>query len=163
MNMRHPRHPGWSDFVDALVLDSAKARTMLQLESSLLEGRGIWGGTPLHFLALEGETDAVSLVLSLGADADPRNDHEETPLLSCVTICTPAQDRVEILKLLLSHGADPYHVAPSQACAWHRARWCEDPRVKAIFGEFPPPGCVHESCQKEGRLRSAMEGPPDSA
>ncbi|XP_037423387.1 putative ankyrin repeat protein RF_0381 isoform X3 [Triticum dicoccoides] len=55
------------------------------------------GSTPLHYAAEE----AVRLLLSKGVPVDPV-DHRGAPLQLAV-----AKDRVEVVKLLLEHGADP--------------------------------------------------------
>ncbi|CAM0949106.1 unnamed protein product [Alopecurus aequalis] len=61
----------------------------------------VTGSTPLHNAAEGGHCEAVKLLLSKGVPVDPI-DHRGAPLQVAI-----AQAHVEIVKVLLEHGADP--------------------------------------------------------
>ncbi|XP_024311068.1 ankyrin-1 [Brachypodium distachyon] len=63
------------------------------------------GSVLLHNAAEEGYCEAVRLLLSKGVDVDPI-DHRGAPLHLAV-----ARDHVEVVKVLLEHGANPNRVA----------------------------------------------------
>jgi ankyrin repeat protein len=60
------------------------------------------GDTPLITAARVGYTDAVELLLALGARVDATNKMGETALITAVQ-----QREVDAVKLLLEHGANP--------------------------------------------------------
>ncbi|WVZ91129.1 hypothetical protein U9M48_037341 [Paspalum notatum var. saurae] len=65
------------------------------------------GATPLHHAAEQGHCEAVRLLLSKGVDVDPVFGHG-TPLHLALAI---PNDRDQIVKILLEHGADPNKVS----------------------------------------------------
>ena len=67
-----------------------------------LECRGHLGETPLHYLAVEGYSEAVIALLERGANPDPRNELDNTPLVECVVL-----GHLDIVEALLKAGADP--------------------------------------------------------
>ena len=55
-------------------------RAMLEADPSLIEARGIWGWTPLHYRASRGGPATVGALLAAGADANAADDFGGTPI-----------------------------------------------------------------------------------
>ncbi|KAJ9608512.1 hypothetical protein H2200_007500 [Cladophialophora chaetospira] len=60
------------------------------------------GNTPLQIAALQGYVDIVEFLLENGCDVDTRNIDKDTALIDAVE-----NGHVEVVRLLLSHGANP--------------------------------------------------------
>jgi ankyrin repeat protein len=89
-------------FIDAAVKDPPKARQLLQEHPRLREARWIHHETTLHFLAVEGYAEAVTLLGGFGFDANLPNEFGDPPLIDVATL---AND--EVAAVLLGCGADP--------------------------------------------------------
>lgn len=82
--------------------DLAGAEAWLRAHPEIVTDRDSLGETPLHWLAIESELDAVKLLIAHGADVQTTTD-AGTPILSdVVTVCS-----VPVLQALLEAGADP--------------------------------------------------------
>jgi ankyrin repeat protein len=90
------------EFIDAAVLDQEKALRMIKVQPDLLCARRGLHETALHFLAIEGYTDAVRFLAELGADVNVQNEFRDTPLIDVATL-----GNVEMAAILLRFGADP--------------------------------------------------------
>ena len=65
-------------------------------------------GSILHEVASLGRVKAVVQLLDAGADANSRGGHRSNySPLACAWACDESPDVVEIVRLLLAHGADP--------------------------------------------------------
>lgn len=143
----NPSRADWDAFIDAAVEDPAHAAELVKKDPALLVARGLWGETPLHFLAVEGYTDAVRFLIKLGANPDLRNQFGDAPLQNCVSIHKPDHDLYEIIAAMLSAGADPYYRVPNMPCAYCQGRCSGDPRVRQLFASRPAPtNGPHEDC-----------------
>ena len=138
----------WYTWVALFVTDPAEVRRRVALNPALLETPGLWGETPMKFLAVENELAAVQLALELGADANAPDKFGCTALRDCVSISTIERDCSAVLALLLAHSADPYHHTDLYSCAWHLAQ--EDSAtglIRGIFSSIPPPPTRHRFCE----------------
>lgn len=76
----------------------------------------VTGRTMLHTLARSGDADAVAALLDAGVSVDLRDYENETALhdaVNPVTNAGKAEDRLEVVKVLLAAGADPDAFASS--------------------------------------------------
>ena len=78
---------------------------MISTEPALLGVRNSIGETVMHWLAVENQIAAVTALLDLGAEVDPVNDFDSTPLLECVTL-----ENAELVALFIVRGASVSHV-----------------------------------------------------
>ena len=90
------------ELIDAAVRDPDKARAIIAADRSLLGARYIHGETALHFLAVEGFTEAVALLADLGASVDEPNRSGDTALVDVATL-----GNVDVARVLLRRGANP--------------------------------------------------------
>jgi hypothetical protein len=90
------------DFIDAAVQDQHRARELLHRYPQLRDARWIHEETILHFLAVEGFTDAVRFVGGLGFDVSIPNEFGDQPLIDVATLGND-----QMAEVLLSLGADP--------------------------------------------------------
>ena len=96
-----PQDPIANDLLDALRRgDRARVERVLKQSPNAARSAGSGGVTPLMFAALYGDTASAQQLLSLGADANARNDASATALMWAV-------DDVGITRLLLEGGAEP--------------------------------------------------------
>lgn len=65
------------------------------------------GLTPLHLAAQQWSVSAAEVLIGAGAAVDPENEYGNTPLFVAVF---NSNGRGELIELLRSHGADPFHV-----------------------------------------------------
>lgn len=81
-----------------------KVFALLVSPATVAQLRGVMG-SPLHYAAAKGATEAVVLLLRMkGENVDERNHRKETPLYRACCAFPEAADTVEVL---LKHGADP--------------------------------------------------------
>jgi ankyrin repeat protein len=107
------REPGLiSGFIDAAVKDPPQAIRLFQEHPELRDARWLHDETVLHFLAVEGQVEAVRLLGSLGFDANAPNKFGDPPLIDVATL---GNDK--IAEVLLGFGADPN----SRSDAWENA------------------------------------------
>jgi uncharacterized protein len=64
--------------------------------------RGLFGETALHFLAVEGYSDAVRFLAEAGADVNATNEDGDVPLIEVATL-----GNHQVAEILLAHGANP--------------------------------------------------------
>lgn len=64
--------------------------------------RGNFGNTPLHVAAVQGDVDAIELLLSAGADPNALGELGNTPLHDAVI-----SEKLDVIAVLLRAGADP--------------------------------------------------------
>ena len=84
---------------NACIYRIEEARRMIGTEPALLNVRNCVGETVMHWLAVENQIAAVTALLDLGAEVDPVNDFESTPLLECVTL-----ENAELVELFIVRG-----------------------------------------------------------
>ena len=90
------------EFIDATVQDQERAVRLLAVYPNLINARFLHGETVLHFLAVEGFTEAVRFLAERGADVNAVNHFGDPPLLDVAVL-----GHTEIADVLLRHGADP--------------------------------------------------------
>lgn len=83
---------------DIGALDHMLRRASLQVDISGINDAGL---TPLHQAALDGNVDAVELLVKHGANINKQDDDTWTPLHAAC-----AEGHTDIVELLLRHGAD---------------------------------------------------------
>ena len=62
-----------------------------------------FGDTPLHIVAVWGDTESASVLIEEGAEIDVRGEDEYTPLHNAIE-----QSRFDVVRLLLEAGANPF-------------------------------------------------------
>ena len=82
--------------------DLEAVRDLLTEDPTLLESRDGLGHTPLHTAAIEENPAIVRFLLEAGAEVDARNDRQRT----AIWLAAWQNDGVEVVSLLLAHGAD---------------------------------------------------------
>jgi len=90
--------------------DIATLRTLIKATPALLQARDTDGSTPLHCASWKGHTEAVSLLLDLGAEVNARNQNDhwgDTPLHAAAH-----GNQRAVAEILLKRGADPHAVNP---------------------------------------------------
>ena len=90
------------EFIDASVRDQARAAELLAAHPDLIDARWLHGETALHFLAVEGFTDAVRFLAERGADVNAVNEFGDPPLIDIAVL-----GHNDIADVLLRHGANP--------------------------------------------------------
>jgi ankyrin repeat protein len=128
------------------------------------------GVQALHLAAQAGNADSVKVLLDRGADVNAKDKtHGRTPL-----IFAAAQDRVDVMTLLVARGADTKLTTtvidyPARASEDTKARTARDKVVSAQTGRTinsnfdpdpPPPGTVNPPGSAVGGGRAAAD-PPD--
>ena len=149
------------DFIEAAVRDRALARRMLAENPRLLEARYELGETPLHFLAVESEIEAVKFLAAAGSDVNATNKFGDTPLLDVATL-----GNTEMAQVLLSFGADPNAVSQTRDNVLHAAVQSgspalvelllssgANPRYETVLGER-----IHDALPGNPEARRAMLG-----
>ena len=91
---------------NAFLSNVDEARRMISAEPALLNVRNGIGETVMHWLAVENQIEAVTTLLELGAEVDPVNDFDSTPLLECVTL-----KNAELVALFIPRGASVSQVS----------------------------------------------------
>jgi ankyrin repeat protein len=97
------------EFIDAAVQDRVRAERLLSAHPDLIDARWIHGETVLHFLAVEGFTDAVRFLAERGADVNAVNEFGDPPLIDIAVL-----EMTETAEVLLSHGANPNARSPTR-------------------------------------------------
>lgn len=116
------------EFIDAAVLDPAKARQLLRQHPTLKDARWLCGETCLHFLAVEGFTDAARLLIELGFDVNAPNEFGDAPLVDVAQV-----GKLEIAEVLLAHGANPNAQSTTQDNVLHAAARRGDARLVQLL------------------------------
>jgi hypothetical protein len=146
-----------SEFMDAAASDTARADQLLAQHPWLLEHPGALGETALHHLAVENFRHAVKVLLSRGANPDPRSELGNSPLQECTTLCDDFDYRI-VVELLLAAGADPYYASETLPCAWHHVCCANHEKLDYLFKALPPPTDHHETC--DVFAMTGILGPP---
>lgn len=97
-------------------LDSEAVTSMMTKYPDILNWWFLVGSTPLGFWVLKGNTEAVKLLLDLGADVNAPDEYGCTPLMTCCDLQYRA-----LARLLLERGADPNVTDDIGNCALLRA------------------------------------------
>jgi ankyrin repeat protein len=90
------------EFIDAVVQDRDRAKALLSANPRLIDSRWIHNETVVHFLAVEGFTDAVEFLAESGVDVNAVNEFGDSPLVDVVVL-----GNNEAAQVLLRHGANP--------------------------------------------------------
>lgn len=102
------RDPGWVNtyrigsnppIVEAAQLGKVEVVGLLVTNKANINAHGVWGKTALHFAADNGDAKMVEFLLKHKADVNSVDEHGFTPIVQSIK-------SVEVLKLLLAHGAD---------------------------------------------------------
>lgn len=136
----------WNAWVALFVESPTEVRQRVAKNPSLLDARGLWGESPLMYLAVEGCTNAVLLALELGADPNTCDAYGCSVLQQCTSISKSGHDLSLILEALLKAGADPYYASSTTRCAWHIAQSNRSKGVQRAFQNVPPPVDPHRKC-----------------
>ncbi len=105
--------------------DLAEVERLVALKPWLINARGEWGWTVLHYAVSSGLLDLVKWLLSHGSEIDARDDNDETALFQVADVNPP---QVEIILLLLSAGAD---INAQNSRGWTPLHEC------AFYGDGP--------------------------
>ena len=116
-------HEVVGDFIDAVVRDPVKADAMLAARPQLLNTRWLHEETVLHFVAIGEFTDAVRFLALRGADVNAVNEFGDSALIDVAGL-----GFVEIVNVLLNHGADANATAPITGNPLHAAAFSVTPR-----------------------------------
>lgn len=90
------------EFIDAVVQDRERAEYLLSAHPQLLDARWIHNETVVHFLAVEGFTEALKFLAESGADVNAVNEFGDSPLIDVVVL-----GNTEAVQVLMRHGANP--------------------------------------------------------
>jgi len=104
------------EFIDAAVKDQFKAKELLRLYPALKDARWLHNETVMHFLAIEGYTDAVRFLCEQGFDVNVVDEFGDPPLIHVAKL-----GHSEIARILLEHGADPNATSETDDNALHIA------------------------------------------
>jgi uncharacterized protein len=96
------------------------------------------GWTPLHFAAQNNAAVAIAALLTAGAAVDARDAHGNTPLSTAVF---NSRGSGEVIKLLRSHGADPYVRNLHGVSPLSLARTIANFDVRQFFQDLPEETC----------------------
>ena len=107
------------------------------------------GLTPLHLAAQEGALSASSALLEAGASVDAENDFGNTPLFVAVF---NSRGRGDLIDLLRSHGANPFHANASGQTPLGLARMIGNYDVAQYFGDLLDPNCCPSQRPKARRV-----------
>ncbi len=102
------------EFIDAAVNDQVVATRLLAAEPGLREAHWNLGQTALHFLTVEGFTEAVAFCLEHRFDPNATNVFGDTPLSDACVLGNTA-----IARLLIEHGADLDVMSDTNDCPLH--------------------------------------------
>jgi ankyrin repeat protein len=85
------------------LIDQGKTREAMALitDQSSTKIRDSKGRTPLHAAAQKGNAELIRFLLAMGADPDPVNDNNESPLCNAAGL-----EKIEAVRLLAAAGAD---------------------------------------------------------
>ncbi len=89
-----------------------------------INARDDHGRTALHYAAMIGHKDVVTLLVGIGADVDLTNEYDITPLTEAIDGAYPMEagtDHDQIIKLLVANGADVNAKSDSGTTALHWA------------------------------------------
>ena len=94
--------PPYADaFVRWACHDVRKAAEILERHPKVLRSTNGVGETVLHYLAVEGKTDAVALLIAKGADVNTRNRFKGTPLHDAAQL-----GHIDVVRALLAAEAE---------------------------------------------------------
>jgi ankyrin repeat protein len=147
------------EFIDAAVKDRVRADQLLSAHPNLIHARWIHDETVLHFLAIEGFTEAVRFLAERGADVNAVNEFGDTALSDVVYI-----GMTDAAEVLLYHGADPNVSSRTRDCMLDRAVRSGDTRLVALLlaagadGRYVTDlgGTVFDALPESGEERESM-------
>lgn len=102
--------------IDLAVQDPDAARRLLAEQPELLQARYLHGETPLHFCAVEGLASGVRFFAEAGIPVDAPNELGDTPLVDAASL-----GKLEVVRLLLWHGASPNATSRTRGNVLHHA------------------------------------------
>ena len=95
------------------------------------------GFSPLHFAAQQGAVAAAEALLATGAEVDAVNRYGNTPLSMAAF---HSRGRGELIRLLRTHGADPWHPNKTGQTPVGTARMIGNYDVAQFFADLTDPG-----------------------
>ena len=108
----------------------AELPTFMDLPIDHAHVRGVnFGDTLLHIVAVWGDVESARVLLDAGVEIDLPGEHNYTALHEAV-----GQGHVEMVRLLLARGADPYKVNDLECDAFGQAEI--SPEMIAILEEW---------------------------
>lgn len=116
------------EFIDAVVQNPSRARELLSKNPALKDARWIHNETVLHFLAVEGFTQAVSLLIELGFDVNAINEFGNSVLIEVISI-----RHYEIVEILLKAGARTDIESPTRGLPLECARENRDSKMETLL------------------------------
>lgn len=102
--------------IELALQDPQAARALLKEQPELLQARYLHGETPLHFCAVEGLAAGVRFFVEAGIPVDAPNEFGDTALMDVASA-----GNLELVKLLLWHGASPNAPSRSRGNVLHHA------------------------------------------
>jgi ankyrin repeat protein len=97
--------PRFYAFRDIVRSDLAAAAAMLAADPELVRLRNELGETAMHYLAVENRPQEVAWLITRGAEVDPQNQFQQTPLMEVAAL-----GLLNICRLLVSRGANYRYV-----------------------------------------------------
>lgn len=101
MKKEKPQPPNFYDFTAIAAANQKLAAQMLSEEPNWIHATSSTGETALHYLAVEGDTEAVKFLIDKGADVNTATPYGDTPLTGAAQA-----GHVETCLLLIEKGAD---------------------------------------------------------
>lgn len=114
----------------ACVSKNSKAIKLILQYKPKINIKNKFGQTPLHLLCISGDVECVGLLVNhQGVDINLGDIHYQTPLYLATE-----NNRLDVMKLLLEHGADPNIVTSHSYSPLHEARSDEAVKLLVKFG-----------------------------
>lgn len=124
---------GYQPLHDAAAANDVDALRRLLRQGADLDCATRSGFTPLHLAAQEGATAACEALLAAGARVDPVNSYGNTPLWTAVFNSRGNGDVIDVLR---THGADPWHRNKAGATPVTLARMIANYDVAQYFADL---------------------------
>ena len=100
------------NFVSAVMDDRPEASRLLEAKPILLEARGLWEETPLHYVAVEDSLEGVRFLAGLGASVNTSDDGGTPVLIDAINVAS-----FPVVQFLLEAGANPNATSLDFGCA----------------------------------------------
>jgi len=115
---------GDTPLIAAAEFNNMIAGTMLLSRGADINAQSLMTAeTALHVATAKGHAQMVEILLCAGANPNVKDSMGNTPLMGAVKV--RRGDYLEIIELLLGHGADPYEADIDGAGGWNAFKWAE--------------------------------------
>ena len=109
------------------VLEKLRAAKLVTFNDVSIDGPNTkgntWGDTPLHIVAIWGDTESARILIEAGAEIDACGEDDYTPLHNAIE-----QGNADMVALLLKAGANPFRTSRN-GDAFVLAQLSEDPEI----------------------------------